>query len=500
MSDPYDKPSLVGYNSNPPSDDGAVTDSNKLKWETHTDKIGDPLRDYADAINNATDTAFILTWPHNGITEITNDTTVVTGQRGTHFDVTGTTNIDLLPVSTAGEGFIVSVRNNGAGAVKVRADTVAPDTIDGNAEVNLAAGEFGFFIADAGDTWRFLSGSGGSLMNVAFTNVDNLFTEDQRIQNATGNAKLTFESLDTDAGIKGTIDFKSGDSDSNSTSYACIDMAVNDATNGIEDGSLIFSTVEAGTKDQRMEIDCGVTIGDATVVDQGCGTLNVQNGIYIDGVRLKGSSRDIITASGTWINPGVDEVFIRMIGGGAGGGSGYAGSNDAGDSGGQSVFNGDVVVTAGGGSGGAVATVASGASGKVSGGAGGAGVNGDLTIPGGAGRPGMIQAGADGGFAGDGANSPWGQGGSGGLAEETGAQSNGTDATGYGSGGGGGINRNAGPTASGTSTGGGAGAYVEAVVPVTGNVIVTIGNGGAGGNSTGADGGAGAPGLCIVEY
>lgn len=58
MPSEYTKPSSSGYNSNPPPDDGTTVSANEVKWATHISKIGDPLKSYIDAVNNAADTAF----------------------------------------------------------------------------------------------------------------------------------------------------------------------------------------------------------------------------------------------------------------------------------------------------------------------------------------------------------------------------------------------------------------------------------------------------------
>ena len=58
MTSPYVSPSLTGYNASPPPDDSSEVDANALKWSTHTTKIGDPLKTYAEAIDAALETAF----------------------------------------------------------------------------------------------------------------------------------------------------------------------------------------------------------------------------------------------------------------------------------------------------------------------------------------------------------------------------------------------------------------------------------------------------------
>lgn len=49
----YSKPSISGYNASPPADDGSEVAANEIKWATHKDKLGDPLKTYADAVNDA---------------------------------------------------------------------------------------------------------------------------------------------------------------------------------------------------------------------------------------------------------------------------------------------------------------------------------------------------------------------------------------------------------------------------------------------------------------
>ena len=54
----YTSPTLSGYNANPPPDDGSQTGDNEVAWSKHTDKIGDPLKNFSEAIDTATTTAF----------------------------------------------------------------------------------------------------------------------------------------------------------------------------------------------------------------------------------------------------------------------------------------------------------------------------------------------------------------------------------------------------------------------------------------------------------
>lgn len=54
----YIPPTLTGYNANPPPDDGSQSGLNEVAWDKHIDKIGDPLKDFSEAVDSATTTAF----------------------------------------------------------------------------------------------------------------------------------------------------------------------------------------------------------------------------------------------------------------------------------------------------------------------------------------------------------------------------------------------------------------------------------------------------------
>lgn len=55
---PYTSQSISGYNSSPPPDDGSQTAANKVEWAKHKEKIGDPLKALAEAVNSQAVSAF----------------------------------------------------------------------------------------------------------------------------------------------------------------------------------------------------------------------------------------------------------------------------------------------------------------------------------------------------------------------------------------------------------------------------------------------------------
>ena len=54
----YTPPSITGYNSNPPPNDGSQSIDNKVDWDREKTNLTDPIVDYATNINNAAATAF----------------------------------------------------------------------------------------------------------------------------------------------------------------------------------------------------------------------------------------------------------------------------------------------------------------------------------------------------------------------------------------------------------------------------------------------------------
>jgi hypothetical protein len=66
----YTPPTLSGYNSSPPPDDGTTVTANQVTWSKHKDKLGDPLKTFTESMNTN------LTSTFNGL-----ETKVVDGTR-----------------------------------------------------------------------------------------------------------------------------------------------------------------------------------------------------------------------------------------------------------------------------------------------------------------------------------------------------------------------------------------------------------------------------------
>ena len=66
----YTPPTLSGYNSSPPPDDGTTVTANQVTWAKHKDKLGDPLKTFTESMNTN------LTSTFNGLeTKVVDGTT-----------------------------------------------------------------------------------------------------------------------------------------------------------------------------------------------------------------------------------------------------------------------------------------------------------------------------------------------------------------------------------------------------------------------------------------
>lgn len=147
----YTQPSITGYNASPPPDDGSSTSANELTWAKHKDKLADPIKTYAEAVDANVLAAFDRI-PFIKVSAKTGDYTLVNTDRGTLLSVTNTTTITLLPSATAGLGWSIAIQNLDSGVTTITIDGNASETINGAATVALLPGESIILVAD-GTNW-----------------------------------------------------------------------------------------------------------------------------------------------------------------------------------------------------------------------------------------------------------------------------------------------------------------------------------------------------------
>jgi len=131
MGSKYSTLSASGYNSSPPSDNGAQTATNLVKWSTHKTKLTDPIKALADAINTALVTAFDYS-----VRQITsNDSTVANDHmRCVEIapSVTAAVTVSLGDAATMGTVYRTYIKNSSARNQTLSRAT-GGDTIDGTA-------------------------------------------------------------------------------------------------------------------------------------------------------------------------------------------------------------------------------------------------------------------------------------------------------------------------------------------------------------------------------
>jgi len=157
----YIPPTLTGYNANPPPDDGSQSGLNEVAWDKHIDKIGDPLKDFSEAIDSATTTAFTTVDADVVAIDARLDVIEVDGNKyAVDTGAANTLTVALSPAVTAyTAGLVVRTvaLNTNTGATTLIVNGVTPAqtviTTDGNAlaENRILAGGLYVFVHDGTD-------------------------------------------------------------------------------------------------------------------------------------------------------------------------------------------------------------------------------------------------------------------------------------------------------------------------------------------------------------
>jgi hypothetical protein len=160
MTNPYNNPTLTGYDSSPPPDDGSEVESNRLEWAKHKDKHGDPLKSFSEAIDAAVSAAFDVIFLNSTVAK-TADYTVTTADRGRLFLVSGSSTITLPKAADAGNGFAVAVKKTDS-ANTVTVDGDGTETLDGSTTRELNDQNETIILVSDGTNWR-VAGTAASL-------------------------------------------------------------------------------------------------------------------------------------------------------------------------------------------------------------------------------------------------------------------------------------------------------------------------------------------------
>lgn len=82
MSNPYTTQVITNYNTSPPADDASAVASNQLFWSKHKDKLADPIKVLAEAINTEALSAFGVVARFDQANTFTADQTIVSTDPG----------------------------------------------------------------------------------------------------------------------------------------------------------------------------------------------------------------------------------------------------------------------------------------------------------------------------------------------------------------------------------------------------------------------------------
>ena len=156
MADVFTKPTISGYDSSPPANDGSQVAANLVDWDTIKDKLTDPVKILAEAIADEADTAFdTVAGIWDATSAKTGAYTVVNADNGTLFLLSAASAdyaITLPSAATVGDGFRIGFKKTDATKYMITLTPNGSDTIDGLPNLKLRnPGSQGVLVSDAGN-------------------------------------------------------------------------------------------------------------------------------------------------------------------------------------------------------------------------------------------------------------------------------------------------------------------------------------------------------------
>lgn len=161
MASPYTSVSVSGYNANPPSDDGAETPQNLVKWSTQKEKLGDPLNTAIASVNTNVLAAFAKMVGGGAVTSTAISYGVVVGDQGGLIRATTASITITTPDATAvGAPFMFGLLNSSTGSITL--DGSGSQTVNGSASLTMPAGD-GYLVFTDGTNWFVIGRKTGVL-------------------------------------------------------------------------------------------------------------------------------------------------------------------------------------------------------------------------------------------------------------------------------------------------------------------------------------------------
>lgn len=151
MAAPFTITSVSNYNSNPPSDDGSQTASNRVQWSTQKTKLADPVYNAFNSSETETSDAFGKVVGGAGITTTAVDYTVTSSDQSKLVKATASGITITTPDATVvGMPFVFTVLNDSSGDITFEGN--GTQTIDGSASFTIPFG-CGVMVNTDGSNW-----------------------------------------------------------------------------------------------------------------------------------------------------------------------------------------------------------------------------------------------------------------------------------------------------------------------------------------------------------
>lgn len=150
----YTKPSISGYNTNPPPDDATTGTDNQLFWSKHKNKLADPIKTLLDSVNDECESAFGKLWLY-GVTTITATGNIDATHRDKLIKSSNAITLTLLAAATAGDGFAIAFYNSDS-TNDLTIDGNLTETINGSETLTVTAGESCVLVCN-GTNWDAIS-------------------------------------------------------------------------------------------------------------------------------------------------------------------------------------------------------------------------------------------------------------------------------------------------------------------------------------------------------
>lgn len=220
MGNPYTEPSISGYNSNPPPDDGSTGTDNIAEWGDIKDKFGDPLKTLVETnIANLT-TAFGKIVGGAGVTSYATSSTVQTSDQGkiVRASASGIT-ITTPDATSVGSPFVFCVVNDGGGNI----------TLDGNGSQTIN-GESSYTMIDQSGAMLYTDGSNWFAIGLNLSaGKQTVWVPAAAMQPTTSNGCASLATVETTAGRP---DLHVLDFDASSDEHAQFEVAFPKSWNG----------------------------------------------------------------------------------------------------------------------------------------------------------------------------------------------------------------------------------------------------------------------------